>query len=160
MLESSCRARVWIIQLQDQRPFLGAMIWVRTFFTGCSLFFMAGWVVGESEALPVSSLGAVMESRAQLYVFPWQAHLPGWEINTLWKKYTLHFFYGSWFFACCSVEPLISCSNDRHCLIASINTSFHSFLQLHWLFLIMSLFFSELFSQEASVISFPIIILL
>lgn len=45
-------------------------------------------------------------------------------------------------------------------LLHLLTQSFHSFLQLHWLFPIMSLFFFEFFPQETSVISSAIIILL
>lgn len=37
---------------------------------GSSLSTVAGWVVGESRALPLSSSEAVVESGTQLYVFP------------------------------------------------------------------------------------------
>lgn len=87
-----------------------------------SLSTVAGWVAGESEALPVSSLEAVMGNGAQLYAFPWKAQVPARETNILWKTCT----------GLSSLVPdslpagvwrvLIDCNHERHSLIASGNT--------------------------------------
>lgn len=141
-LESSGRVWACIIQLQDQCPFLWARVWVRTFFPGSFLPTVASGMAGESEALLVFSLEAVMENRTQLYLFPRKSQLPGWESNTLWKKCTLYLFHESWFLClltCGTPRRLQSWKTLSYCVY---ERNPPSFIQLHWLFPIMNFYWA------------------
>lgn len=146
LLKSRDRATVWISQLQERCPFLWATGAAKTSFPGSSLCTVAGCEVGESEALAVSSLEAGLWWRMGHSFACFHDRLRCCNRRPiLWRNaHCLSFMVpdslpaGVWRFSSIAVLK-------DTLLLHLLTQACCSFLLWHWLFLIMTWFFSELF---------------